>query len=49
VDAELLKALLPWGGVGFGVVMVYLFTAQILKTWRTRMVTKQKDSEDTEV
>jgi len=47
MDPELIKALLPYGGGGFAVVMVYLFYREAMKTWRTKMVTK--DEEDTEV
>ena len=49
MDPDLVKALLPWGGAGFGVVMVFLFTKEILKTYRTRLLTKDKTEEDTEV
>lgn len=42
---EMLSALLPWGGGAFAVVMAFLFTKEILKTYRTRLVTKGKDED----
>lgn len=37
---ELVDSIAPYGVGGFFVVIAYLVFAQIMKTWRVRMVTK---------